>query len=344
MATIRKRGKSWRAEVCVHGRRDGKTCDTQDEAKAWAARIETEMRDGKYIDAKAAKNTTLADLLTRFGEEVTPTRQTKRSVQAEREKIDWLLRQPIAKFPISTITRDDVQAFIIERQKTVKAATIRRQILLLSSVVSTAIDTWKIGLQQNVFARPKIKPKKGEKKNRDRILSADEKLALELALKGCKNSLMISAFQIAIETGLRKAELIALEWSDINLEYRTMNVCKVDDLKSETVDGTKNGDSKEMPLSLAARDIFKSLPRNGERVFHGLSYHALDMAWARARERSGVVNITWHDLRHLAITTVCKQVKGDIFKLKVFSRHKSTAMLERYINLKAGDLLADMDR
>lgn len=346
MASIYKRkdGKTYRAEVYVHGRRDARTFDTESEAKAWAARVETEMRDGKYVDMKAAKKTTLADLLLRFRDEITPTRRTQRSAQAEREKIDWLLRHAIAKHPVSTITRDDVHAFIIERQETVKTATVRRQILLLSSVITTAIDDWKIGLHQNVFARPKIKPKKGEKKNRDRILNTEEKKDLESALLSCKNSLMTSAFKIAIETGMRKAELIALEWCDIDLKARTMLVCKVDDLGSETVDDTKNGDSAKMPLSLAAVEVFKSLPHNGERVFHGLSYHALDMAWTRARERSGVEDIRWQDLRHLAITTVCKAVKGDVFKLKVFSRHKSTAMLERYVNLKAEDLHEDMDR
>lgn len=344
MGTITKRtnksGDVYRAEVMVHGRRESGTFDTKKEAQIWSARLETEMRGGKYLDTASAKNITLAQLLERFGDEITPTRRTARSAHVELGKIRCLMLHPIAQSPILTVTSGDVARYVLERKKTAAPATISRDFSLFRRVVNIAIKRWDMPLHKNVFAGAELPPIHNA---RDRILSPDEITALKKALSQCENPMMLVAFKIAIETGLRKAELLGLEWADIDLKLRTLHVRRVSDLKNTTVDGTKNGESSKIPLTLAAVAVFKALRHDGDKVLAGLTYNALTLAWKRAKARSGVVDVRWHDLRHAAITAVAGKVRGDIFKLKLFSRHKSTVMLARYVNLKPADLFADLD-
>lgn len=333
MATISKRksknGISYRAEVCVHNRRDSATFDTEAQAKAWAARVETEMRSGKYIDVREAKSVLLSDLLTRFAREITTQRKTERTQRTEAKKIAWLLRQKIAQMPVLTITSADVQSFISERKKSVAAATIVREIALLRRVINIAINRWSVALNRNVFASAEL-PRVSNA--RDRVLSDDERAALEIALAECENQLILPAFQLSVETGLRKSELFNLLWSDVDFTKRTIYVRDA-----------KNGESAYVPLTRNAVAVLQALLKKSDFVFSGLTYNALTLAWKRARVRA-CVDIKWHDLRHTAITKVAEKVNGDIFKLKLFSRHKSTAMLARYVNLKAHDLIADLDR
>jgi integrase len=347
MATIRKRGKGWRAEVCVHKRRDARTFDTQTEAVAWAARIETEMRDGKYIDLKAAKKITLADLLHRFQTEVTPTRRTARTAAGEYKKITWFLKQKFVHYPLVTLTKSDVEAFIQERLDNVAVATVVREVALLRSIVNYAIKKWDLSLLRNVFTVVRLPSFNNE---RDRILSAEEKMRLETALADCENPMIATAFKLAIETGMRKAELVAIEWRDIDIENRTLHIQRVDDLHKTTTVGTKTqkpGDvrTRKIPLSKAAVAILQALTRTSDKVLNGVTYNSLTCAWKRAKARAEIEDVRWHDLRHLAITNLAKKVTGDtLSKLKAFSGHKSVVMLQRYINIQTKDLLADMDR
>jgi integrase len=305
------------------------------------------MRNGKYVDIKASKTVTLADLLLRWREEVTPTRRTKRTAAGELKKIAWFLRQSFVSHPLVTLTKNDIEAFMKKRLETVAPSTVVREIALLRSIVNYAIKEWDLSLLRNVFTVVRLPSFNNE---RDRILSAEEKMRLETALADCENPMIATAFKLAIETGMRKAELVAIEWRDVDIENRTLHIQRVDDLHKTTTTGTKAqkpGDvrTRKIPLSLAAVDILKSLPRTSEKVLHRLTYNSLTCAWKRAKVRAEIEDVRWHDLRHLAITNLAKKVTGDtLSKLKAFSGHKSVVMLQRYINIQPKDLLADMDR
>ena len=73
---------TWKAEIHVNGVRDWDTFDTQAEAKAWAADIETQLRKGTYRDTSDAQKKTLADVLTSFRDEEATDRRTKRASKA----------------------------------------------------------------------------------------------------------------------------------------------------------------------------------------------------------------------------------------------------------------------
>lgn len=72
MATFRKRGKTWRVEVCVQGVRSSASFQSKAEAAAWAMRQEAELSGRKLPDR------TLVEAFRRYAAEVTPLHRGER--------------------------------------------------------------------------------------------------------------------------------------------------------------------------------------------------------------------------------------------------------------------------
>src|SRR6476620_9553266 len=77
MATYRKRGNTWRAEIAKNGARLSATFVTKPEAVAWATEKEADLRRGGPI-ATVANNKTFADAVRRYELEVSPTKKGER--------------------------------------------------------------------------------------------------------------------------------------------------------------------------------------------------------------------------------------------------------------------------
>ena len=82
---------------------------------------------------------------------------------------------------------------------------------------------------------------------------------------------------IAIETGMRRGELLNLSWEDVDLDKRTAFLPL-----------TKNGTSRTIPLSLKAKEILQSLPRDISGVVFPVSKTALRGLWLRACRRAKI--------------------------------------------------------
>ena len=69
-----------------------------------------------------------------------------------------------------------------------------------------------------------------------------------------------------------------------------------------------------------------------------ITYESLKAAWYRACERAGVDGLHMHDLRHTAATRMALKT-GNIFLVKALTGHKTLSQLERYVNVKASDVV-----
>ena len=83
---------------------------------------------------------------------------------------------------------------------------------------------------------------------------------------------------------------MALCWSDVDAQCRTLFILM-----------SKNGDSRTIPFTRAALKILRELPRYDDRVFP-ISANAIRLAWGRLKKRVCVVDLRFHDLRHVAIS------------------------------------------
>ena len=337
----------YKAEVCVGAHREGRRFDKKSDAREWAADLETSLRKGTYRDTSAAQKTTLADVLTAFRDGEASERRTQRASKSEIYRIDKLLTYDFAKKSLAALTRADVKAWKDKRSKdvnqqgnSISPSTISREIDILRSAVEYARDPdcMNIFLHENVFTvSRRTRKNKSTKVKRERIFTPEEKQTLLDAIAKCRNKQTRLAFDFSIETGLRKAEIVALKFDDWKFPLPLLSVERVeDDTKNGErvfVSMTKNGKKALIPLTPIAIEILKSLRKNRSQimVFDELNYNKLSCAWKRVQKRSKVEDFRWHDLRHVALTQAASELQNP-HDVKQVARHSSIQQSAEYVH------------
>jgi integrase len=275
MATIRKLRGRWQAQV----RRKGlapraKSFDTKIEAEKWARTLEAEVdRAGSFSDTRKAEAMTLASLMTRYRDEITPT---KRSASTERFRIDALLKRDICHRTLAMLSSHDLARYRDERLKVVKPATVVREMNTISHAIDTARREWDIFLPTNPC---KLVKRPAQPKGRQRRLKDGEEQRLLDAADAGRNPWMRSIIIIALETAMRRGEIVGLTWDDVDLDRRVANLSV-----------TKNGESRVVPLSTRAVNELALLDRKGPKVFP-VTESAVFQAWEHLRGRAGLTDL-----------------------------------------------------
>jgi len=327
MATITRRDDRptdhrWQAKI----RRKGfppqsRSFPTRAEAEAWAVSVESAMLRGQFLDTTTARETTLGELMGRYRREVSPL---KKGGVGEANRLLVMERWSLSRFAVANVTPDVLATWRDNRLREVSGSTVNRELNLLSHVFSTAIIEWRFNLPANPVSRIR-RPKHNRPRNR-RIEGGEESLLL-YACRKARNKHLYPAVLLAIETGMRRSEVIGLVWEHVNLTKRTVWLAD-----------TKNGDSRTVPLSSRAASAFEALTgeRKG-RVFPGLTADAIKCAYRRARERANIDGLRLHDLRHEATSRFFE--KGfNTLEVASITGHKSLSMLSRYTHLRAEEL------
>ena len=151
-----------------------------------------------------------------------------------------------------------------------KAAPARpkKELNLISRVIETARNEWNYHIPHNPVSSVR-RPK--ENRARDRRLTPRDILRLLGSCRSSANPWLLPLVTLAIETGMRRGELLNLKWQHINLNRRTCHLPM-----------TKNGSSRDIPLSSCAIETLRDLPRNLSGVVFPMSPVALRRLWRRA--------------------------------------------------------------
>jgi len=322
MASIRRRGDKWQARVVRKGFPDEvKTFSTRQDAERWARSVESEMDKGSYLDRSEAESTTLRDIIERYIADVCPS---KRGGHDESIRLRATCRTNLAKLSMVALTPMKVAAFRDERLKKVKPSTVIRELAYLSSIINHARREWGINITNPVASVRKPPAPQG----RDRILLPDERARLLAALAptGRRNTWLLPATILSLETAMRRGELLSLRWTNIDLQNQTAFLPM-----------TKNGTARTVPLSSAAVNLLRDLPHCIDGRVFPIEAAALHAAFKKACIRAGLVDFHWHDLRHTAITKMAIKLPN-LIELAAVSGHQSLAMLKRYYHPSAASL------
>jgi len=331
MASFRKRAGRWQARVNqTNASPLVKTFDTKSDAQRWARAIQRDVDLGTYLPRNEAESTSLNHLIQRYLLEVVPTFKG-----AEREKytlknLDTLL----GGYRLATLTPLVVAAYRDKRLEAVCGGTVLREVNSLSAMLNHARKEWGIGLINPVAAIRKPVPNKG----RTRRLEGDEELRLMLALEpkgrhsngqlmsGTRNHWIKPIVLFAIETAMRRGEILALEWQHVDLERRVAHLPL-----------TKNGLSRDVPLSTHAIHILRSIPREiFGRVFP-ITAEAFKRAFVRACASANIQDLHFHDLRHEA-TSRMAHLLPNVIELAAVTGHQDLKMLQRYYHTRPEEL------
>ena len=314
MASFRQRNNKWQARVSRDGYPDQvKTFEARSDAERWARSVESSMDKGQFIDTQEAQRTTLRELILRYVQEVTPT---MKSAKEDAIRLKAIARKPIASWSLTNLNASRIAAYRDERLKQVSNGTVIRELAYLSSIINHARREWGINTPNPVQNIRKPTSPAG----RTRKLSDDEKSKLLQALepKGRQNIWTKPVVVLALETAMRRSELLALRWENIDLKRQTA-----------FLPDTKNGSSRKVPLTSTAVGVLNKLPRSISGIVFPVKYFTLDAAFKRAVKRAGLIDFRFHDLRHTAISKMAEKLPN-LIELSAVTGHKSLSMLKRY--------------
>ena len=347
MATIRRKGDmQWHCQIRKKGfPSQTRTFNTRAEAEAWAKLTEAEMIRGVFVSRAEAESTTLGDALDRYKREFTVH---KKSAFSEGKKIDAWKRHKLSSRFLATLRPTDFAAYRDERLEAgKKASTVRLELAVISHLFTVAAKEWGIPLQNPVqnIRKPRLE------NARDRRLSEEEERYLLAAIDnpgsgaGNRRNVWVGPMvRLALETSMRRGELLSLEWKRINLE-RCFAV----------LPDTKNGEGRAVPLSSSAVAILNGIPRSiGGKVFPTTANAfriSFDRALKRAKknyiddckqtgkeqENGFLEDLHFHDTRHEATSRLFEKGLNQIEAASV-TGHKTLQMLKRYTHLNAEKL------
>ena len=323
-----KKGKvSYYAKIRLKGHRTiVKAFDRKTDAKNWANKTESEIKDGKRFKVLKGRQITLSELVEKYQDEVLIHKGRVMQVD-QTTQLNWW-RDELGHLALAEITRSDIEE---GKNKLFKGdtkprtpATVNRYLSVLSHAFNVAIKEWE-WVDENPVSKVK---KLTEPKGRDRFLSPDEKKKLLKACKASTNQFLYPAVFLAIATGARASEVINLKYSDLNLEAGTA-----------ALHDTKNKEKRSITIAGVALGLLKDMENNRrmdtEYVFpraDGEKPILIRKAWDKAIKQAKINDFRYHDLRHTAASYLAMN-QATMLEIADVLGHKDLQMVKRYAHL-----------
>jgi integrase len=254
MASIQKRGSAYRVRIT----REGKStlCATfysRLEALQWGKKTEAQLRLGLYVESDAIPNPGHGVLFEVSANHYMKTHTIhKKIVRCETSRLQILIKR-WGNLPVSKVDKSSVITLRDDLLKMGRSGeTINHYFNTISKLFQMLNDEWDLDIPNPIKGIKRMPPSKGRSKRVN--------LELEFSLlSGCKKlslQLLHSIIQFALQTGMRRGEIMELTWADIDLANRKAYLHQ-----------TKNGEPRQVPLTRQAMAVLESLPKDCERVF-----------------------------------------------------------------------------
>ena len=275
--TLFKRGNTYWSYVYVDGVRHAKSTGTSTKKQA-------EVIDQKHKDDLNLKRQMVPqlNLETSFGE--LSSRFLASGAKAWHLDRLKVLLPYFADVPIGRITKSIVKDYRRYRHslKALTESTINRDIQCLRHFLFWAVDEGI--LPQNPLSRMRMER---ERKTRRPILSIEEESALLLALAPHMQPIVIAA----LDTGMRRGEILQQKWEDVDFGRRLLSV---------THSKTPEGEAREIPLTQRMFNLLWEKREDQGQIFtyKGKAITRIKTAWKTALRSSGIRTLRFHDLRH----------------------------------------------
>ena len=189
---------------------------------------------------------------------------------------------------LATPTKHDTE----ERPRPRTPASVNRDLACLSKILSMAFDNELI--DSNPMRRVRLLK---ESPSRERFITADEEVKLFAKLSGRRDHIR-SVVTVALNTGMRRGEILDLQWEHVNFIARTILVAR-----------SKTGKPRTIPMNDRVFEELKALKQDaGTRDFvfsvskTGVNIDSIKTGWRNACAAAGLVDLRFHDTRHTFAT------------------------------------------
>ena len=299
---------------------------TKREAERYERELRRDLLDGEPQQSTKAEVPTFASFAKRFLGTYARSNNKRSEIESKQTILRVHLTPVFGELPLDRVDALRVEAYKARKLKEgLSAKTINNQLTVLRRMLAIAVE-W--GL---VDAVPPVRWLRTPPPEFD-FLTFDEAARL---IEGADPEWR-SMITVALRTGLRLGELLALRWRDVDLEAGRLVVRQA--AARGVVSTPKNGRSREVPLSDDAQAALRDQRHErGELVFCGrdgslLSRNACRRPLWRACKRAGIRRIGWHALRHSFASQLV--MRGASMKaVQELLGHSTIEMTMRYAHL-----------
>ncbi|MGB9892740.1 tyrosine-type recombinase/integrase [Thermodesulfovibrio yellowstonii] len=318
-----RRGKIYWASLTHNGKqlRFSTQCKDKKEAEAVYAKILLEFKMGNVsiIQTEKKEKITFNQF---FVEQYLPFCKKQSSYNTKRYSLN-MIPEWFKSTPLTDFNTRHLDLFVSELATTKKPATVNKLLHIVKHAFRKALD-WEL-IDEATFKKiDKVKPLKGETK-RLRYLNQEE---IQRLLSHCDNYLYSIVFT-ALNTGMRRGEILNLKWENIDLKNGLILLEK-----------TKNGERREIPMNESLKTLFRQLytqrrldtdyvfinPNTGTRLTE------FKRSFATALKKAGIRDFTFHDLRHTFASQLV-MAGVDLRTVQELLGHKTITMTLRYAHL-----------
>lgn len=342
MATYRRRNDRWQVQVrMVGGAARSRTFDTKAAAERWARSVEREideMRSGRYVEQG-----TVDQLVRRYAIEVGAHKPLGRSKAGAIENI----RVGLGGLKVSRLTPEAIIAFAKARHAAgAGPVTIGIDLAYLGTILRSARALWRMQVTDEPVRQAReglaIIGLVGRSRARDRRPTQAEIDALCAYWRANPRQQipMADIVEFAIATGMRREEIRSIRWADLDGAARIITI------RDRKHPREKKGNDERVPLLDAtgydALAIILRQPRVAGRIFP-VQPMSITRAWNRACTALGIEGLTFHDMRHEAVSRLF-EAGLPIEHVALVSGHRDWRTLRRYTQLKPETVIQSASR
>ncbi|MBU4311794.1 MAG: tyrosine-type recombinase/integrase [Candidatus Omnitrophica bacterium] len=315
---IRKRGKSYFVDYRYHGRRYREIIGSNRKLAELVLKKRTvEIQEGKHLDVKPEaeriKFEVFADEFFRLHCE--PNKKPS-SIQSDKSIIKTLKSYFSGRY-LYEIGSKLVEEYKLQRRKNVGPATTNREVAALKCIFGKAVEWGKV--KDNPVRKVKLFK---EPNARTRYL---EKPEIRKLIDCCSPHLRPIVI-VAVNTGMRKGEILKLKWNDIDFKMNLIYLIE-----------TKNNEVRKAPMNDTVRKTLMKIPKHpgSPYVFcnaKGRRFSNVRKSFDTALKKAEIKGCVFHSLRH-SFGSHLVMLGIDLKTVQELLGHKSIAMTERYSHL-----------
>ena len=330
--TVRKRGKTWQAQVRI--KENGKlvysesaTRDTKAAATLWKLQTMEEIK-AKGWRSRKVSTTTVRDLMERYAKARSKVKKLSRGFE---HSLDNVAYGTLGGMLLTELTSGAIVSWAMTRHEAGNApATVMHHLATLSAALRSAkglfdLDAPLEPIKLAIAELKRLRVAAPSRRMDNRVSDADLEKIMPHFDSEQRVIPMREIVQLAIALPRRREELLTMEPQYLAADGSTIKL----------IDTKHPSQYREeiVPVPPRALELLRALPVNDTPYFLPYKPESVSAAWQRAVRRAGLPHLRFHDLRHEGISRLF-EAGLVIEEVALISGHTSWATLRRYTHLR----------
>lgn len=253
----------------------------------------------------------------------------KRSFVRDEQLFRLRIKPAFGHKRLNDVSRREVQVFHAALlEEGLAPATADHHVKLIRQMLNRAVE-WEV-IPSNPVAR--IKLFNADNRVEVKLDEADLGRLLHV-LQTDKNRTVCDVALLLLATGARLNEVLSATWGQVDLQNRVWKI---------PASVSKSKRIRSVPLTDAALDVLRTLPRNDSYLFVSTKTKSkighVHKVWERLRCAAGLPDLRIHDLRH-SFASLLVNNGHSLYAVQQLLGHSSHSVTERYAHMSSQSLM-----